>query len=158
MAGDTSPAQPVSRRSRILIGAALMIGLVGGWKGFVAGGSSGPGQAASGESVTTTTHPGPVVTLEPFTINIGGGRYLKVGLGLQLAGDVEEAEPTNDDDPTKGYAPAVDLAIETLTNGDADQLGAPSGRSEMKARLLERLREVYGEEVEEVYFTRFVFS
>lgn len=159
MADQATAAKPVSNSKKMLTIVAVAIGLAGGWKGFLAK-SPGQGPAEDGQkAVTTTTHPGPVVNLEPVTTNVAGGRYVKVTIALQLAGDAApEAETAGPDDPTKGYARALDVAIETLSNGDGGALGTPAGRAAAKAQLLKGLQAAYGEDVEDVYFTQFVVS
>ncbi len=147
------------RKSRLLMIVVLVIGLVGGVKGFVLGGGKAAAQA--GPPTTTTTKPGPIVSLEPITLNIAGGRFLKVALSLQLAGDhVAEAGhgAADSDDPTKGYAKALDIAIEVLGGQKFEDLVTPEGRSHVKEELSHRLHEAYHEEVEGVYFTEFVMQ
>jgi len=57
----------------LAMGAVMAVGLLGGLKGFVL---SGGAKAARppGVSTTTTTKPGPIVTLDPITVNIQGDR------------------------------------------------------------------------------------
>ena len=145
-------------KNRLVMIVLAVLALVGGVKGFVLGG----GKAAAGAAVpatTTTTAPGPIVTLEPVTLNIAGGRFLKVGLALQLSGDhVDDAHPKDSGDPTKGYARAVDIAIEVLGGQKFEELVTPEGRAHVKEELTERLHEAYHEEVEGVYFTQFVMQ
>jgi flagellar FliL protein len=115
---------------------------------------------ADGATPTSvTTAPGPIVTLAPITINISGGRFLKVGLGLQLAGDHKTSgHGADSDDPTKGYARALDLAIEVFGGKAYDALVTPEGRREAKEELTHRLEEAYHDEIEGVYFTDFVMQ
>jgi flagellar FliL protein len=145
-------------KNRLIMIVLAALALVGGVKGFVLGG----GKTAAGAAVpatTTTTAPGPIVTLEPVTLNIAGGRFLKVGLALQLSGDhVDEAKPKDSGDPTKGYARAVDLAIEVLGGQKFEELVTPEGRTHVKEELSHRLHDAYHEEVEGVYFTQFVMQ
>ena len=147
-------------KNRLVMIAVLAIGLVGGVKGFVLGGGKAAAEQ-SGPPTTTTTKPGPIVSLEPITLNIAGGRFLKVALSLQLAGDhVAEAGhgAPDSDDPTKGYARALDIAIEVLGGQKYEELVTPEGRSHVKEELSHRLHEAYHEEVEGVYFTEFVMQ
>jgi flagellar protein FliL len=144
-----------NRLVMIVLAALAAVGMV---KGFVLGG----GKAAAGEaapSTTTTTAPGPIVTLEPVTLNIAGGRFLKVGLALQLSGDhTDDAHPKDSADPTKGYARAVDIAIEVLGGKRFEDLVTAEGRNVVKEDLNHRLEETYPHEVEGVYFTQFVMQ
>jgi flagellar FliL protein len=143
-------------KNRLIMIALVVVALVGGIKGFVLGGGKA---AAAGPVTTTTTAPGPVVTLEPVTLNIAGGRFLKVGFALQLSGDhTGDAHAKDSSDPTKGYARAVDMAIEVLGGRKFEELVTTEGRSAAKEELAHRLEEAYPHEVEGLYFTQFVMQ
>jgi flagellar FliL protein len=146
-------------KSRLVMVAVVAIGVAGGVKGFVLGGGDKAAVAMAGAPTTTTTAPGPIVTLEPITLNIAGGRFLKIGLGLQLSGEhVGEGHGADSDDPTKGYARALDITIEVLGGRPFEELVTPEGRTAAKEELTRRLREAYHDEVEGVYFTEFVMQ
>src|SRR4051794_7470132 len=83
---DGDEAGKGGKGKTVVLYALAAIGVLGGLKGFVLGGGKAAAQS-SVVSTTTTTKPGPIVTLEPITVNITGDRFLKIGLGLQLAGD-----------------------------------------------------------------------
>lgn len=141
--------------------ALAAIGILGGLKGFVLGGDKPAAADATGASTTTTTKPGPIVTLAPITVNISGDRFLKVGLGLQLWGKHSAGgghSAPDSDDPTKGYARALDLTIETFGGHTYEELSTPEGRKKAKEELVEKLKHAYHEEVEGVYFTEFVMQ
>jgi flagellar FliL protein len=141
----------------LLLYALAAMGVLGGLKGFVLGG--GKPAEASAASTTTTTKPGPIVTLDPITVNIAGDRFLKIGLGIQLSGEKSgEPKPHDTDDPTKGFARALDLTIETFGGHTYESLVTPEGRAKAKEELLHKLEAVYHEEVEGVYFTDFVMQ
>ena len=148
-------------KTLVLYGLAAM-GVLLAVKMFVLGGGSKPAAAdASGAPTTTTTKPGPIITLDPITVNIGDDRFLKVGLGLQLWGKYVPGGghgAPDSDDPTKGYARALDLTIETFGGHAYEELVTPEGRSKAKAELVEKLKHAYHEEVEGVYFTDFVMQ
>lgn len=148
-------------KSNLIPAIVVAVGLIGGGK-MMGGGSSA---AATGEASTTTTTvvPGPVVALEPITMNIEGGSILKVGLALQLSAEAgEEAgaqkEGGGEGDATKGYARALDIAIETFGARTYGELSASEGREAAKAELVEKLKKAYHEEIEDVYLTEFVMS
>ncbi|HEV7687383.1 MAG TPA: flagellar basal body-associated FliL family protein [Acidimicrobiia bacterium] len=141
----------------VAMGAVMAIGLLGGLKGFVL--SGGKAAAATGVSTTSTTKPGPIVTLDPITVNIAGDRFLKIGLGLQLSGKLAgQPAPKDSNDPTKGFARALDLTIETFGGHTYDSLVTPAGRTVAKEELIKKLEAAYPEEVEGVYFTDFVMQ
>ena len=144
----------------LAMAALAVIGILGGLKGFVLGGGKAAAESA-GVPTTTTTKPGPIVTLSPITVNISGDRFLKVGLGLQLWGKPAEGGghgAPDSDDPTKGYARALDLTIETFGGHSYEELSTPEGRKKAKEELVEKLKHAYHEEVEGVYFTEFVMQ
>jgi flagellar FliL protein len=141
----------------LAMAAVMVIGVLGGLKGFVL--SGGKAAAAPGVSTTTTTKPGPIVTLDPITVNIAGDRFLKVGLGLQLSGKLAgQPAPKDSNDPTKGFARALDLTIETFGGHTYESLVKPEGRAAAKEELVKKLEAAYPEEVEGVYFTDFVMQ
>ena len=149
-------------KGNLLPALIVAVGLIGGGKLMGGGGDTA---AATGESSTTTTTvvPGPVVALEPITLNIEGGAILKVGLALQLHADVAEggaahgAEPAADD-PHKGYARVLDIAIEVFGGRSYQELVASEGREAAKQELIAHLQEAYHDEIEDVYLTEFVMS
>ena len=140
--------------------ALAAVGILGGLKGFVLSGGKAAAES-TGASTTTTTKPGPVITLEPITVNITGDRFLKIGLGLQLWGKYVPGGghgAPDSDDPTKGFARALDLTIETFGGHSYQELSTPEGRKKAKEELVGKLKEAYHEEVEGVYFTEFVMQ
>jgi flagellar protein FliL len=144
----------------LAIYALAAVGILGGVKGFVLGGGEAAAEGA-GASTTTTTKPGPIVTLAPITVNITGDRFLKVGLGLQLSGKYAAGAghgAADSDDPSKGYARALDLTIETFGGHSYEELSTSEGRKRAKEELVEKLEHAYHEEVEGVYFTEFVMQ
>ena len=151
-------------KSNLVPAIVVAIGLIGGGK--LMGGGEAETTAAAGEpAVTTTTvhESGPVVVLDPITLNMSDGRYLKVGLALELKEKKEEGKEKDkgkggDTDPTKGYARALDIAIAVLGGQTYDGLVSAEGRSQAKAALAERLHEAYGDKVYDVYFTEFVMQ
>lgn len=104
--------------------------------------------------------PGLVVRLDPVTLNLDGGRYLKVGLALQFTaasssgggghGGGGDAEP----DGSK----AVDLVIEQLSNRKVAELNTAMGRNAAKDALLVAVAEAYHGDVMDIYFTDFVMQ
>lgn len=158
--GDEAKSGKGGKGKTLALYALAALGVLGGLKGFVLGGDKPAAADAVGASTTTTTKPGPIVTLAPITVNITGDRFLKVGLGLQLWGKPAGAGHTapDSDDPTKGYARALDLTIETFGGHTYEELSTPEGRRKAKEELVEKLKEAYHEEVEGVYFTEFVMQ
>jgi flagellar protein FliL len=157
---DGDGAANGGKAKTVVLYALAAMGVLGGLKGFVLGGDK-PAAAEAATATTTTTKPGPIVTLDPITVNITGDRFLKIGLGLQLWGKHEAGGghgAPDSDDPTKGFARALDLTIETFGGHSYEELATPEGRRKAKEELVEKLKHAYHDEVEGVYFTDFVMQ
>lgn len=105
--------------------------------------------AASEATPTSTYVPGAVVEVEPVTINLAGGHYLKVGLALQATADAGEEVP-----PGK----AADALISLYSGRTVDELATEEGREATKKELLKLIKKSYEKKVYEVYFTTFVMN
>lgn len=93
--------------------------------------------------------PGVVVTLEPITINLASGHYLKLGLSLQQSADAhEEADG----------AKALDVAIELFSGRSINDLADREKREHLKTDLIKEVAEAYEDEVYTIYFTEFVWQ
>ena len=155
-----------AKKSRNLLPAIIIaVALLGA--GALMGGKGGGSAAASdttAESTTTTVAEGPVVALEPITLNLADGRFLKVGLALQLSAEAAAASGGGGhgggeaEDPTAHWAKALDEAITVFGHATYDQLIHPEGRDEVKKELSHRVEERYHGEVLGVYFTEFVMQ
>ena len=75
------------------------------------------------------------------------GRYLRLGIALQLALEVEEEPYT---------ARALDLAISQFSGRPLAELASVEGRNALKAELLEKIKQAYDGEVLDLYYTDFV--
>lgn len=150
---------------------ALLLPLIIGAAAFFAGGKfmGGSKTVVAGPPTTTTIPPGAIITLDPITMNLADGRLLKVGVALQLApGDAHgaaeggghgaPAKKDEGDDPTKGYAQALDLVIRVLGEKTFDELIDGEERAVAKAELVERLHHAYHGEIEDIYFHQFVMQ
>jgi flagellar FliL protein len=91
--------------------------------------------------------PGEVLKVDPVSLNLADGHYLRLGLGLQLTADVEEPP-----DPAR----ALDLAIALFSGRPVQEVSDPATRDELKAQLAEQLEEAYEGEVLDVYLTEYV--
>ncbi len=114
-------------------------------------------EAAAGTTVAAAEEPKPepsfvegaVIPLEPISINLANGHFLKLGLSLQATADAGE-EVTG--------AKALDAAIELFSQKTMDELATREGREKAKAKLAKRLMDLYEDKVYEVYFTEFVMQ
>ncbi len=104
---------------------------------------------ADGATPAPTPEPvaGKVVVADSVSINLAGGHYLRLGLGLQLTAAVAEAPET---------AKALDIAIALFSGRTAEEVSDLAQRDALKEELKKELVEAYEGEVMDVYFTDFV--
>ena len=138
---DAAPA-PKSKKKKLLMAVAAGLLLAAGVGGYLIMGQSGSTEKAKPK-------PGVVVALEPVTVNLSDGHYLKIKLALQATADAAE-EP----DGSK----ALDLAIEQFSEYDLGTLSTVAGRHAAKDKLRSALKEAYEGEIMDVYFTEFVMQ
>ncbi|WP_299039601.1 flagellar basal body-associated protein FliL [uncultured Pseudokineococcus sp.] len=90
---------------------------------------------------------GTVVAVEPVSINLANGSYLRLAIALQLT-----EETTEDPDTSE----AIDLAITTFSGREVDQLSDPAARDALQQELTDQVISTYPGEVMDVYYTEFV--
>jgi flagellar FliL protein len=105
--------------------------------------------AAAAPSPSSSYAPGAVVAIDPVSINLAGGHFLKLGLSLQTTKDAGEEV---------SGAKAVDAAIELFSNKTMEELTSREGRTKAKTKLVDHLAELYEHKVYDVYFTEFVMQ
>jgi flagellar FliL protein len=93
--------------------------------------------------------PGAVVKLDPITVNLAGGHFLKLGLSLQASADAGE---------DVSGAKALDAAISLFTGRTIADLAKKDGREKAKADLVKQVSQLYEDKVYDVYFTDFVMQ
>ena len=158
---ESSSDAPVKKSKNNLIPAVVLAaGLLGG--GYFMSSSGGAkanaapaSPAAAGAATTPTTEKpvsGDVAKLDSITLNLADGRFVKLGLALQLKEGIEAASFANQ------AARSLDLAISTLGDRTYAQLAGPGGREAAKAELGEQVKAAYGGEVTGIYFTEFVMQ
>jgi flagellar protein FliL len=143
------------RSKKVLVPIVVLIaGLLGGGYFMTAGASAKvPAHPAPGGTTTSTTAAlGAIVKLDSITLNLADGRYLKVGIALQLSKKGDPVKMVTDS------AKALDVAISVLGAKTYAQLSAPGGRDTAKAELSAKVVKVYAGTVLGVYFTEFVMQ
>ncbi len=90
--------------------------------------------------------PGEVMVLEPVQLNLAAGRYLRVGLALQLAEGVKEVDGSR----------ALDATITRFSGLPLSALDETKERDQLKAELTDKLTQLYPDEVLDSYFVEFV--
>jgi flagellar FliL protein len=105
-----------------------------------------PKDAAAGPPKPT---PGAVVKLDPITVNLAAGHFLKLGLSLQASADAGE---------DVSGAKALDAAIELFSGRTVESLAKSDGREKAKAALIKEVADRYENKVYDIYFTDFVMQ
>lgn len=125
----------------------MIVGLFGAGAGywFLLGPGSGAGDGVGQEAPAPEA--GVVQELEPISLNLAGGRYLLIGLGLQLTAEVED-----EIDPSI----ALDRTIALFSGRTIEEVSSAEGRAALKAELAAVLAKDYHGEVIGVFFTTFV--
>jgi len=135
------------RKKLIMIIAAVAV--IGGAAFFFLKPGGDAAAVPGAPSPSPSYVPGPVVALDPITINLAGGHFLKLGLALQATAGAGE-EVTG--------AKALDAAIELFSNMTVEELTATKGREKAKEELVKEVSELYENEVYDIYFTEFVMQ
>ncbi len=138
-------------KSNLIPAVVLAVGLAAG--GYFMGGSSDT--PAAGATATTVPEPpaGEIATMDPLSVNLADGHFLKVSMALQLSEDVVAAEFM------KGpISKAKDLLIEKIAGRPMEELSVPENRKKLKEELAAAAKVVYKDEVLDVYFTDFVMQ
>lgn len=144
-AAAEEPAAPPAKGKKKLVMMVLAAVLVlGGGAGYWF--LMGPG---AGEKVEATPAPvpGEVLTVDPVSINLADGHYLRLGLGLQLIEEVHA--PVSP-------AHALDLAIALYSGRTVEEVTSAEGRAALKAELKHQIDEAYHHDVMDVYLTDYV--
>jgi len=158
--GAEGEAKEKGKKGNLVPAIVIAVGLVLGGKMMGGGGSAATTTVV--EATTTTEPAGPVVKLDPITLNLSDGRFLRVGLGFQLTAEAgaklgAEAKPDTTDAAGE-YAKALDLAIDVLGGKNYAELVSTEGREAAKKTLVDQLKNAYKDEIEDVYFTEFVLQ
>lgn len=140
------PAEPPKRSRKKLLVVVAVVVLVGGAAAYLLLGRSG--SAPDVAAVPPAPQPGAVVTVDPVSVNLADGHYLRLGIALQMTTDVGKDSP----DPAK----ALDLAIAEFSGRSVAEVSDAATREQLKAELLGRLTEAYEGKVMDVYLTNFV--
>jgi flagellar FliL protein len=77
--------------------------------------------------------PGPVVKLEPITVNLAAAHFLKFGMALQPIAGAAELDGSK----------ALDLAISQFSQMTIEELSTAEGRSKAKEELVARIKLTY---------------
>lgn len=130
----------------LLIGIIAGVLVLGGAAAFYFLGMAGGGDA---EAVEPPPEPGEVVAVEPISLNLAQGHYLRLGFSLQMT-----VEAGGHGAPDTGKA--VDAAIALFSGKTVAEISDPETRDTLKGEFLHQLEELYHGEVMDVYLTNYV--
>ncbi|MBD3785209.1 MAG: flagellar basal body-associated FliL family protein, partial [Micrococcales bacterium] len=137
-----------SKKMLVVIVLVVALAGAGAWY-FLKGSSSG-----SASEPTPTATSGPVVDLDSLTLNLADGRYLKLGLSLEVT---EEAKAAAGKDGVNG-AKARDAAISILGQRTYEQMLTPKTRAAAIGSVVKEIEKRYDGDVIDVYVTEFVMQ
>ncbi|WP_432511013.1 flagellar basal body-associated FliL family protein [Kineococcus sp. SYSU DK001] len=158
-------AKPGGAKKLIIIGAAAAVLLAGGTGAGVFMLTKGDTAAASEATATPTLTPGTVTALDPISVNLADGHYLKIGVALQ--GVAAEASGHGGSGDGLDGSKAFDLIISQFSNLSMTDLENAEQRDHLKNELQAKIIEAYtthdeeGAETPEVmgiYLTSFVMQ
>lgn len=146
-AGAAAPAKK-SKTKLIVIGLVAVIAVAGAaWFFLLRGGDA---EAAAAEEAKP--EPGAVLRMDPISINLADGHYLKLGIALQVVAEPSSAH--GDPDGSK----ALDLAIDEFSGKPMAELASKEARAAAKEHLLHAVEEAYHHDIMDIYFTDFVMQ
>lgn len=142
-AGAAAEAPPTKSKKKLVLILGVLVLALGGAAFFFLKPSGG--EAAAAEQ--PPAEPGGVAQIDPVSVNLAGGHYLRIGFSMQLtAAAGEEVE----------QAKALDIAIALYSGRTIEEVNDPAHREELKEELAHQLEEAYEGEVMGVYLTDFV--
>jgi flagellar FliL protein len=139
---------PKKSKKKLIIIVVLVLALAGGGY-FMFLKPKGP-------AVVPPPEPGAVLKLDPITLNLADGRYLKLGLALQFTVEAGAGGGHGGAEPDGSHA--LDLAIAQLSNRKITELNSAEAREKAKEELKKAVEKAYHEAVMDVYFTEFVMQ
>lgn len=143
-------------RSNLLPAIVLAGGIAAG--GYFMGGSSEA--AAPVPTTEVEVAAGPLLALDPMTVNLAGGSYLRVGVSFQMTDAYEGAVEVDEGHAFAGTdaSRVQDLLIARLGGRSPSELQTPEGRADVKQELLVEAAALLDGEVMDIYLTQFVIQ
>ena len=138
-AGAADAPAGKSKRRLIIVVAVVVVALAAAAYFFVFA-------PQGAEKAAPPPEPGVVLAVEPMSINLAEGHYLRLGLGLQLTTKALDLDA----------AMARDAAISLFSGRTVEEISDPATRATLKFELAAELAELYDGEVMGVYLTDYV--
>ena len=156
-AGENAGQAPAGKKkSRLLLIIAPIAAIAlaaGGYFGYTLL-SQGKAKAKAPAAAAKTEGKVQLFSIDPFVVNLSEpGRYLKVTMQFELAGEVEEKIVTE-------KVPILrDVIITLIGNQTYEFAASTEGKSQLKDEILLRTNRLFGKEVfRNLYFTDFVMQ
>lgn len=146
---EAKEAKEKGGKSNLIPAVVLALGLAAG--GYFMGGSGSA--AADAKAKPEAPVPGGIATMDPLSINLADGHFLKVGVAVEVAEGVDPAEFQKGE-----ISKTKDLIIDRVAGLPMDQLTSPEGRKKIKEELVKAAKKIYPDEVLDLYFTDFVMQ
>lgn len=127
-----------SKKKLIIIIVAVLAIAGGGYKFFLAP-KPKPGPPVGGD----------IVSMDPTTLNLANGHYLKVGVAIQLV----KGKATMADFKT---AEAAEKVIDEFSNRTVASLSSNQARKALTEDLTKQIKAAYKDEVFAIFLTQFV--
>ena len=137
-------AAPGGKKKKIMMIAPVLV-LVLAAVGFFFLKPSGNAEAAKKPAPV----PGAIIQLEPQSVNLAGGHFLKLGFAMQATKAAGEEVDG---------ARALDLAIDIFSGRTVEELATREGREKAKKLLTKQVTEAYEGKVYQIYLTTFVMQ
>jgi flagellar FliL protein len=131
-----------SKKKLIIIGAVALLAVGGGLKFTV----------LAGPAKVKVPVPGPVIPMDEMTLNLTGGHFLRIKIGLEtILGGGHGAEEL---DTSK----AAQIVLSQFSNRSPAELTGEAARTKAKDQLLVKVKEAYPDQILDVYYTEFVMQ
>ncbi len=140
---DATTKKKKPKKKLLIIAVALVLVIAGAAYYFLVMSKASGAAAAPPPPV-----PGSVAKVSSVSLNLAGGHYLRLGLGLQLTATA--------DAKTFDTSKAADLAISLYSERTVDEVTIAASRDTLKAQLLAAIEKAYPKEVMGLYFTDYV--
>ena len=134
--------KPKKSKKKLIIILVAVLALGGGAYFFLGKSGGAPAAAPKPEK-------GAVVTIDPVSLNLAEGHYLRLGLALQLTTKVASADVPDTSE-------ALDMAIALFSGHTVAEVADPATREALKAQLVAELDKAYDGKVMDVYLTNYV--
>ncbi|GAA2726542.1 flagellar basal body-associated FliL family protein [Cellulomonas aerilata] len=139
------PAKKKSKKLVLIIGVVVLLAAAAAaWFLFL---KPAPADAAEHEPEPVVL--GAVMPVDSVSLNLANGRYLRLGIALQLSA---EAGAHGELDTAR----ALDQAIALFSGRDIAEVSDPAVRDQLVSDLAHQLSETYHGEVVDVYLTEYV--